>query len=195
MRRFTLLTAILALAAPLALAQTSTTTTWTSDPAHSEVDFAIQHMSISTVRGRLGNVNATIRLDSSDISKSTVTATIGVATIDTGVSGRDADLKGSGFFDVDKFPTATFTSTSVAKSAGGLTVKGNLTLHGVSQPVVLNVEGPTGPIISPMDHKLHAGYTATTTIDRTAFGIGTAYPAALIGDEVKLTIDLEVVKQ
>lgn len=195
MRQFTLLTAILALAAPLALAQTSTTSTWTSDAAHSEVDFAIQHMTISTVRGRIGSVNATIQLNSADISKSSVTATIGVSTIDTGVSGRDADLKSPNFFGVDKFPTATFTSTSVGQTAGGLTVKGNLTLHGVTQPVVLDVEGPTGPITSPMDHKLHAGFTATATVDRTAFGIGTAYPAALVGDNVKLTIDLEVVKQ
>jgi polyisoprenoid-binding protein YceI len=192
MKRFILLTGILALAAPLALTQTST---WKSDPAHSEVDFSIKHMSLSNVHGRFGNVAATIVLNEADITKSTVTATIDVSTVDTGVSGRDADLKSDSFFDVGKFPNATFTSTSVVKNSSGLTVNGNLTLRGVTKPVVLTVEGPTGPIEGMMDHKPHSGFSATTTLDRTAFGIGTKYPAAILGDEIKLTIELDVAKQ
>ncbi|MGC9159476.1 MAG: YceI family protein [Terracidiphilus sp.] len=194
MKSIALLTGILALAAPLAVAQAATTT-WISDPAHSEVDFAIQHLTISTVHGRLGDVHATIRLNAADITKSTVTATIGTGTVDTGVAARDADLRSANFFDVAKDPEATFTSTSVASSAGGLTVHGNLTLHGATRPVVLAVQGPNGPIVSVLDHKVHAGYSATTTISRSAFGLGAKYPAALVGDEVKLTIDLDVVKQ
>ena len=192
MKRFAIVTGILALATPLALAQTST---WKSDPAHSEVDFSIKHMSLSNVHGRLGNVAATIALNDADITKSTVTATIDVSTIDTGVSPRDADLKTDSFFDVAKFPTATFSSTSVAKSGSGLTVNGNLTLHGVTKPVVLTVEGPTGPVQGMMDHKPHSGFSATTTLDRTAFGIGTKYGAVILGNEVKLTIELDVAKQ
>lgn len=199
MKRLAVLTGILALAAPLALAQTSAQTStqtsiWTSDPMHSEVDFSIEHMSVSRVHGRIGNVAATIVLNNADVTQSTVTATIGVSTIDTGVPARDTHLKSDAFFDVAKFPSASFASTGVTKNGSGLTVTGNLTLHGVTKPVVLNVEGPTAPVPG-MDHKLHSGFTATTTISRTAFGIGSKFPAAMVGDEVKLTIELEVVKQ
>jgi polyisoprenoid-binding protein YceI len=192
MKRLAFLTGIVALAAPLALAQSSI---WTSDPMHSEVDFSIRHMSVSNVHGRIGNVAATIVLNNADITKSAVTATIGVSTIDTGVPARDADLKSTNFFDVAKFSTASFASIGVAKNGSGLTITGNLTLHGVTKPVVLDAEGPTGPVPGMQDHKPHAGFTATTTISRTAFGIGTKFPAAIVGDEVKLTIELEVVKQ
>jgi polyisoprenoid-binding protein YceI len=95
---------------------------------------------------------------------------------------------------VSNFPTATFTSTSVARDGSNLAVTGNLTLHGVTKPVVLQVEGPTGPVPG-MDHKPHSGFAATTTISRTAFGIATKFPASVLGDDVKLTIDLDVVKQ
>jgi polyisoprenoid-binding protein YceI len=196
MKRLTFATAILALAAPLAMAQTSAPiSTWTSDAMHSEVDFSIRHLSISNVRGRFGNVAATLALNEANITRSTVTATIGTATVDTGEPARDADLKSANFFDVANFPTATFTSTHVVKNGSGLKVIGNLTLHGVTRPVVLDVEGPSGPVSGLMDHKPHRGFSATTTISRTAFGIGGKYPAAIVGDEVKLTIDLDVVKQ
>jgi polyisoprenoid-binding protein YceI len=191
MKRLALVTGILALAAPLAMAQTST---WTSDPAHSEVDFTIKHLSVSNVHGRFGHVAATISLNEADITKSTVTATIDVAGVDTGEDARNTHLKSPDFFDVANMATATFTSTGVSRSGGGLTVSGNLTLHGVTKPVVLAVEGPTGPAPG-MDHKPHSGFSATTTISRTAFNIGSKFPAAIVGDDVKLTIELEVVKQ
>jgi len=192
MKHFVLTATLLALSAPFALAQSST---WASDPAHSEVDFTIRHMSISNIHGRFGKVNATIAYNAADASKSSVTATIDATTIDTGEPARDTHLKTDSFFDVAKFPTATFTSTSVAKNGGGLKVTGNLTLHGVTKQVVLDVDAPSSPMENPMDHKQHAGFSATTTISRTAFGIGSSFPAAAVGDEVKLTIDLEVVKQ
>jgi polyisoprenoid-binding protein YceI len=74
-------------------------------------------------------------------------------------------------------------------------VSGNFTLHGVTKPVVLDVEGPSAPLESGMDHKLHSGFTATTTLSRTAYGIGTSFPSILVGDDVKLTIELEIIKQ
>ncbi len=191
MQRSALLSAIFILAAAAASAQTST---WVPDKAHSEVDFSILHMSLTRVHGRFGNIGGSIVLDDSDVTKSTVNVTMDVSSVDTGVAARDNDLKGANFFDVAQFPTATFVSTSVAKSADGLTVTGNLTLHGVTKPVVLAVEGPTGPVTG-MDHKPHAGYSATATIDRTAFGIATKYPSTMIGDDVKLNIELDVVKQ
>jgi len=191
MKRLAILTGILALAGPLALAQTST---WVSDPNHSEVDFSIVHMSVSKIHGRFGNVNATIVYNEADPTKSTVTATIGVDTVDTGVDARNNHLKTPDFFDVAKMPTATFTSTSVAKNGNHLTVTGNLTLHGVTKPVVLDVEGPNGSMSDPQGH-VHTGFSATTTINRTDFGIGPKFPAAMVGDEVSLDIELEVVKK
>jgi len=191
MKYFAIAAGILALAGSMATAQSST---WVSDPMHSEVDFTITHMAISNVHGRFGKVAATLVYDAADVTKSTVTATIGVGTVDTGEDARNNHLKTPDFFDIATFPTATFTSTSVAKSGTGLVVNGNLTLHGVTQPVVLTVQGPTGPV-QGMDKKQHAGFSATTTISRTAFGIGAKFPAAMVGDEVKLTIDLDVAKQ
>jgi polyisoprenoid-binding protein YceI len=192
MKHLAVTLSMLAFAVPMtAVAQAST---WTPDKAHSEVDFSILHMSLSKVHGRFGIGSGQIQWNEADVTKSTVNVTIDVNTIDTGVSGRDADLKSAGMFDVAQFPTATFTSTSIAKTANGLTVNGNLTLHGVTKPVVLQVEGPMGPIPG-MDHKPHAGFSATTTISRTAFGIGTKYPAAVLGDDIPLSIELDVVKQ
>jgi polyisoprenoid-binding protein YceI len=191
MKRMAILTGILALAAPLAMAQTST---WISDPAHSEVDFTITHLSISNVHGRFGKVAATLAFDQADVTKSTVSAIIDVSTVDTSEDARNNHLKTPDFFDIATFPTATFSSTSVAKSGNGLVVNGNLTLHGVTKPVVLNVEGPTGPV-QGMDKKQHSGFSATTTLSRSAFGIGAKFPPAVVGDEVKLSIDLDLAKQ
>ena len=191
MNRLTIVTGILALAAPLAFAQTST---WTSDPAHSEVDFSISHLTVSNVHGRFGHVTASIAYDEADVTKSTVNATIDVSGVDTGEDARNNHLKSPDFFDAAANPTATFTSTSVAKTDNGLIINGNLTLHGVTKPVVLHAEGPRGPAPG-MDHKPHAGFSATTTVKRTDFGIGAKFPSTVVGEEVKLDIELEVVKQ
>jgi polyisoprenoid-binding protein YceI len=190
MRLIKLVSCLLALTAPLAVAQTSN---WKSDPAHSEVDFTIKHLAISNVHGRFGHVDATIVYDEKDASKSTVNATIDVTGLDTGEPGRDGDLKSPRFFDTAKYGTASFTSTSVAKGGSGLQVNGNLTIKGISKPVVLDVEGPTSPV-SGMDHKQHVGFTASTTIHRLDFGIGAGMPAAMLGDEVKLNIELDAAK-
>jgi polyisoprenoid-binding protein YceI len=191
MRRFAFFATILIFAASIAAAQTST---WVPDKAHSEVDFSVLHMSLSNVHGRFGNVGGSITINDADVTKSTVNVTIDVTAVDTGQTARDNDLKSANFFDVAQFPAATFVSTSVARNGSGLTVVGNLTVHGVTKPVTLQVEGPTGPLPG-MDKKTHAGYSATTTIDRTDFGIGTKYPAAMLGDQIKLNIELDVAKQ
>src|SRR5579871_4919668 len=191
MKRFAMMLGMVAMGTPMAVAQTST---WTPDKAHSEVDFSILHMSLSKVHGRFGNLGGQIVWNDSDVTKSTVNMTIDVNTVDTGVAPRDTDLKSAGMFDVAQFPTATFQSTSVAKSGNGLTVNGNLTLHGVTKPVTLQVEGPTGPA-QGMGGKMHAGFSATTTISGKDFNLGTKYPAAVLGDDVQLNIELDVVKQ
>ncbi len=185
-----LLAGVLSLAAPLAIAQTST---WAPDKNHSEVDFTCLHLGITNVHGKIGNIGGTIVANDADITKSTVNITIDLSTVDTGVSMRDNDLKSDHFFNVAQFPTATFVSTSVAKSGSGLTIVGNLTLHGVTKPVTLNVEGPNGPVEGM--GKTHEGFSATTTVSRTAFGVGANMPTKMVADEIKLSIDLDLVKQ
>ena len=192
MKSLKLASVALALIAPLAMAQTST---WKSDPAHSETDFSVKHLSISNVHGRLGKVDATIVLNDQDITKSTINATIDVAGLETGQPPRDNHLKTDSFFDVAKYASATFVSTGVAKGGSGFQVSGNLTLHGVTKPVVLDVSGSGAPIASPMDKKQHLGFEATTTIHRLDYGVGTTFPDAVVSDEVKITIELDAVKQ
>lgn len=191
MKRLALSAGILALAAPLAVAQTST---WAIDPAHSEIEFVVRHMGVSNVHGRFGNIQGNVVTNDADATKSTVQVTIDTTTVDTGVGQRDADLKSPHFFDVNKFPTATFASTGVVKNGTHLTVSGNLTVHGITRPVQLDVDGPSAPVPG-MDKKPHSGFSATTTVSRKDFGVGADFPAAVVGDEIKLTIELEVVKK
>jgi len=192
MKRLAIVTGILALAAPMAMAQYST---WNADPNHSSVEFVVRHAGVSNVHGYFAGVAASLVYNEADVTKSTVTATVDVTTVDTGTAPRDTHLKTDAFFDIAKFPTATFTSTSVVKNGNKLTISGNFTLHGVTKPVVLDVDGPATPIENGMDHKLHSGFTATTTLSRTAYGIGASFPTAMVGDDVKLTIELEIIKQ
>lgn len=191
MRRFALFVLALAAFAPLAAAQTST---WVPDKDHSSVDFSILHMSLSKVHGHFGKITGTVVWNETDVTKSNVNVTIDTTTIDTGVSGRDNDLKSPNFFDVTQYPTASFVSTNIARAGKNLTVSGNLTVHGITKPVVLQVEGPVGPV-QGMGNKMHAGFSATTTLSRSAFNLGSKYPPAVVGDEVSLTIDLDLVKQ
>ena len=194
MKSLKLASAALALIAPIAPIAMAQTSTWKSDPAHSEVDFAIKHLAVSNVHGRFGHVDATLVYDEKDITKSTVNAIIDLTGIETGETPRDNHLKSDSFFDVTKYYTATFASTSVAKGGSGLLVSGNLTIKGVTKPVVLDVEGPTAPVTG-MDKKQHVGFSATTTIHRLDFGIGTTFPAAVVGEDVKVTIELDAAKQ
>ena len=114
--------------------------------------------------------------------------------MDTGVAPRDGDLKSANFFDVAQFPTATFVSTSIAKNGSGLTVSGNLTLHGVTKPVVLQMEGPTGPVPG-MDKKPHSGFSRYHYDQPHGIRNRGKFPTAAVGDQVKLTIDLDIAKQ
>jgi polyisoprenoid-binding protein YceI len=191
MKLFHLASAALLLAAPFALAETST---WKSDPAHSEVDFTIKHLALSNVHGRFGHVDATVVYDDKDVTKSTVKAVIDMTGIDTGESARDNHLKTDTFFDVTKYTTATFVSTSVAKGGSGLQISGNLTIKGVTKPVVLDSTGPSAAVTG-MDKKPHVGFTATTIIHRSDYGIGSSFPEAVLSEDVKIEIDLDVAKQ
>jgi polyisoprenoid-binding protein YceI len=184
--------AVLAVSAGAMSAQT---TQWKIDPMHSEADFAIKHMAISTVHGTFHGLSGTINLDPADVTKSSVEATIPVSTVDTGVTPRDNDLKSPRFFDATQFPSMTFKSTSVRKDGDHYEVTGNLTLHGVTKPVVLKLED-LGKAQPGMDGKsVHRGFTATTTIDRKDFGLtfnGTLKSGdAVLADEVRIEIDID----
>jgi polyisoprenoid-binding protein YceI len=190
--RWTIIAAVLALFASFSQAQT---TTWNLDSAHSAVEFSVRHLGLSNVHGHFGKVAGSISLNSADITKSTVNATIDVTGVDTGNEARETHLKSPDFFDVANFASATFVSTSVQKNGAGLTVNGNLTLRGVTKPVVLAIDTLGAPITSPMDKKQHVGYEATTTISRTAFGIGSKFPDAIVSDAIKITIEVEAIQQ
>ena len=167
---------------------------YTIDPAHSAVEFGIKHMAISTVHGRFSIVDGTVHLDDKDMSQSSVAATINVASVDTGNAQRDGHLKSPDFFDIAKFPTATFKSTSVTKTGDGYDVAGQLTLHGITKPVTLHMEPPSKDQIG-MDKKPHRGFSASTAINRKDFGLtwnGTlASGDSMLGDDVKMTFDIE----
>ncbi|WP_223637103.1 YceI family protein [Corallococcus sp. EGB] len=173
--------------------------TWELDSAHSSAQFAVKHMMVSTVRGAFSNVKGTINLDDKDITKSTIEATIDAKTINTNEPKRDEHLRSADFFDVEKYPTITFKSTKVAKAGKDkLNVTGDLTMHGVTKPVVLAVEGPTAETKDPWGN-VRRGATATTKIKRSDFGL--TWNKALeaggvaVGDEITITLDLETTKK
>ncbi len=194
--RFTLSTA---LAAVLSLPAAAATTTWQIDPAHTAAQFAVKHLMISTVRGQFKGVTGTVNWDDQDISKSTVDVTIDAKTVDTSEPQRDNDLRSEKFFEVAKYPTITFKSKKVEPiSAGKLKVTGDLTIHGVTKEVVLDVEGPTAPIKDPWGNT-RVALNATTKVNRQDYGVkwnaNMDGGGVVVGDDVNITIDLEMVKK
>ncbi|HTQ59331.1 MAG TPA: YceI family protein [Candidatus Solibacter sp.] len=180
------------LAAVFSLTAPAATTEWQIDPAHSSAQFAVKHLTISTVRGAFTSVKGNVEFDDKDITKSTVDVTIDVNSVDTRVEARDKDLRSDHFFDVEHYPTMTFKSTRIEQVAPGkLKVIGNLTIHGVTKEVALDVDGPTSPIKDPWGNQ-RMGINATTKINRKDFGIGANYGSAMIGEEISITIDSEV---
>jgi len=190
----------LVLAALLAVpaASFAQSSTWDIDSAHSHVSFTVKHMAVSNVRGEFQKVSGKIVLDEKDVSRSSVEANIDPASINTREPKRDAHLRSPDFFDVEKNKTLTFKSTKVEKAGDGkLKVTGDLTMNGVTKPVVLEVTGPTAPVKSPYG-KTVRGIAATTTLDRKDFGLtwNRAIEAGpVVGDEVKVEIEAELVKQ
>ena len=166
--------------------------TWQIDPPHSSAQFSVRHMGISTVRGAFTKVSGTVEYDSADVSKSSVNVTIDAASVDTRVEARDNHLRSPDFFDAAKYPTLTFRSTRVESNGKGkLKVTGDLTMHGVTKTVVLDVEGPSDPIKDPRGG-LHMGASATTTVNRQDFGIKGG--GILVGDDISITIDVEMTR-
>jgi polyisoprenoid-binding protein YceI len=181
------LAGLLNLAASHAVAQTET---WYLDPPHSSAQFSVRHMGISTVRGAFTKVGGVV-VDSPDLSKASVNVTIDASSVDTRVEMRDKDLRSDNFFDVAKYPTITFQSKRVeAAGAGKLKVTGDLTIHGVTKEAVLDVDGPTPPFKDPKG-KSHRGVSATTTINRSEYGM--TADAGMVGDQIAIQLDVEMV--
>jgi polyisoprenoid-binding protein YceI len=171
--------------------------TYNIDPVHSSVHFSVRHLMVSNVRGEFSKLSGTIQADPANPTGSSVEATIDIDSINTRDAGRDAHLKGPDFFDIEKFPTMTFRSTSIVLEDGGAKVTGDLTLHGVTKPVILEVEGSTDEIKDPWGNQ-RIGLSATAKLSRKEFGL--TWNAALetggvmVGDEVKVTIDLQAIR-
>ncbi|WP_213805114.1 YceI family protein [Granulicella sp. dw_53] len=171
------------------------TSTWTIDTAHSNVNFQVRHLAVSTVRGSIGGVKGTIVQDEKDITKSTINASADAATVNTGTEARDKHLKSPDFFDVAKYPQLLFKSTAITGTPGKLKLVGDLTLAGVTKSVTLDIDGPSAPQKTPKGVTI-SGFSASGLISRKDFEFGTKSSASpTIGDEIKFTIDLEIDKQ
>lgn len=180
----------LALAVGSAASAAAAPIAWTIDPNHTAAHFSVRHLMVSNVRGEFGGVHGTVTFDDADPTKGAIEATIDATTINTRVEGRDKDLKGPGFFEVDRYPTITFKSTAVRPAGENrFSVDGDLTIHGVTKPVTLAVEAT--PAVKDAKGNERRGAEATTKLSRKDFGVS-ADPT-IVGDEVQITIDLEAV--
>ncbi len=170
------------------------TSTWKIDPVHSGVEFQIKHLGVSTVHGSLARPAGVIHLDDHDITRSAVEATIPADSVNTNDAQRDTHLKSPDFFNVAQFPTLTFKSTSLKKLDGKLQMTGDLTLAGVTKSVTLTLDGPAAPQ-KGMHGEIVSGFSATGTLSRKDFNFGQKYGPPALGDDVKITIDIEMDKQ
>jgi len=194
-KQFFALIAVVALTLPgLALAGT-----WSIDPDHSTVGFKVRHLMVSNVTGSFEKFSGAVEVNDKDVTKSRVDVSIDTNSINTNVQKRDEHLRSADFFDVGKFPTMTFVSKKVALAGKDkLKVTGDLTLHGVTREVVLDVEGPSQEIKDPWGN-IRKGATATTKINRKDFGL--VWNAALetggvaVGEDVTILLEVELIKK
>jgi polyisoprenoid-binding protein YceI len=175
----------------------TTLSTWAIDSAHSSVEFSVKHLMVSTVKGRFHDVAGVLGIDEQDPSRSSISAAIRVASVDTGVGQRDDHLRSDDFFNAASFPEITFKSTKIDGSGEAWRMTGDLTIRDVTRPVELDVEFEgRGPDAWGGER---AGFSATTKINRKDFGVN--WNAAIeaggfvVGDQVKIAINIEAVKQ
>ncbi len=179
-------------------AATISTTTWNIDPAHSSAEFKVKHMMISNVKGSFTGLSGVLTENATDSTLSFIEAAIPVATISTGDPQRDGHLKSADFFDAETYPTLGFKSTKVVRKGDAeYDVTGDLTIHGVTNPVTFTVEGPSAPGKDPWGNT-RIGLSATAKINRKDFGL--AWNAALetggflVGEEVSITLEVQFIK-
>jgi polyisoprenoid-binding protein YceI len=178
---------------------TTRASTWELDPSHTSVEFSVRHMMATTVKGQFEKVQGTVELDDKDVTKSKVSVTIDLASVNTHEPKRDGHLKSPDFFDVAKFPIATFKSTKVQKvGKNKLKVTGDLSLHGITKPVVLDVEGPSAAYQTPFGTTVR-GIHATGKLNRKDFEIvwnkALDNGGLLVGNEVNLDLNTEVTEK
>lgn len=186
----------LAFTAVISLHAQAGTTTYKIDPRHSSAQFAVTHLMISTVRGEFHAVNGTVIFDDNDVSKSSVNVTIDAMTVDTREPDRDKHLRSVDFFDVANHPTMTFVSIRVEPAGPGkLKVTGDLTIRGVTKPVILEVSAPKAPIKDPWGMQRTA-VSGSTKINRQDFGVAwnknLDSGGVVVGDNVDITLDVEM---
>jgi polyisoprenoid-binding protein YceI len=170
--------------------------TWDLDPAHSEIEFAVRHMMVSTVRGQFHKFALTTNFDEAHPELSTVEAHIDASSIDTGMDARDTHLRSADFFDAVQFTELVFRSTGIKKVGDDYTIDGDLTMHGQTHPVTLDAE--IGGVVPDMRGGRRAGFSASTKISRKEWGLtwngALESGGVLVGDEVKITMDVAVVQ-
>jgi polyisoprenoid-binding protein YceI len=189
MRRF-----VLALIGTLAIAASAAAQagTWQIDPNHTAAQFSVRHLGLSTVRGDFTKVSGSATYDPANPAKTVLSATIETASVDTRVDMRDKDVRSDHFLDVEKYPTITFQSKQTkAAGPGKLQILGDLTIHGVTKEVTLDVDGPTDAIKDQWGNQ-RMGASASTKINRKDFGVNGA--AGAVGDEITITIDVELIQ-
>jgi polyisoprenoid-binding protein YceI len=166
--------------------------TWQIDTAHTVVSFTGKHMMITKVRGIFKDVTGTVEYDEADPSRSSVEVTIPAATVETGMEARDNHLRSADFLDVESYPTLTFRSTSIAPKGDRWAIGGDLTIRGVTRPVVLDTEA-LGVVVG-MDGRRHAGFEATTKIKRSDWGltwnVGLEAGGWLVSDEISIELEI-----
>lgn len=172
-------------------------TTWKIDPSHSHIEFAVKHLMISTVKGRFSDVEGTINIAPYDPSKSSVNATIKAASIDTRTGQRDDHLRSADFLDAEKFPDLTFASTRITGDTDEFKVTGQLTIRGVTREITLDAT-QEGAGKDPWGGE-RIGFSAKTKLDRRDFGLvwnqAIETGGVVVGNEVKISIEIEAVKQ
>lgn len=174
-------------------------TEWEIDPSHSSIEFAVKHMMISTVKGEFKKYTATIHFDETKPEQAKFTAEIDVNSIDTRNDQRDQHLKSADFFDSEKYPKMTFVSKQVTKLNGNkYKVVGDLTIRGITKEVVLEGQG-FSPVLKNPWGKMVTAVAASTTINRKDFGLTwntmLETGGVLVGEEVKIELNLELIKK
>lgn len=172
--------------------------TYTIDSAHSSAQFSVRHLMVSNVKGEFNKMTGSVTWDEKNPAAISIDATIDVNTISTREPKRDEHLRSADFFDAAKYPTIAFKSSKAWKSGSKWMVAGNLTLHGVTKPVTLTLDGPTAEMKDPWG-MLRRGATATTTINRKEFGLGwnkaLETGGVMVGEEVQITLDIAATRK
>lgn len=174
------------------------TTTWSIDPAHSNAEFSVKHMMISTVKGRFGAIEGTLEIDEAEPTRSSVRAEAEVATVTTGAADRDAHLRSDDFFNVERFPKMTFESTSIQKvDDSHWKMAGDLTIRDITRGITFDVDFD-GRIVDAFG-KDRAGFTAETRINRKDFGMNwngvIEAGGVVVSDSVKISLNIAAVRQ